>query len=78
MQLKDATRLRILKLCEEYGLSVNGLCSVSGITQSTIANIIKGRNTSPNVSTIQKICDGLDIDLPDFFDSDLFKNLEDK
>ena len=78
MQLKDATRLRILELCEEYGLSVNGLCSVSGITQSTIANIIEGRNTSPNVSTIQKICDGLEIDLPDFFDSDLFKDLEDK
>lgn len=78
MLLKDATRLRILELCEEHGLSVNGLCAASGITQSTIANIIEGRNISPNVSTIQKICDGLEIDLPDFFDSDLFKDLEDK
>ena len=76
MTIKGALRLRILQLCEERNMTINGLCSVCGINQSTISNIIYGRNNSTNVSTIQKICDGLEIDLPAFFASDLFKNLE--
>ena len=46
------------------------------MTQSTVNNIVSGRNNSATVSTIQKICDGLDMELPEFFDSDLFRNLE--
>lgn len=76
MKMKDALRLRILQLCEERHMTVNGLCAVCGITQSTLSNIICRRNNSTNVSTIQKICDGLEIDLPTFFDSDLFRDLE--
>lgn len=76
MKIKDALRLRILQLCEERHMTVNRLCAVCGITQSTLSNIICGRNNSTNVSTIQKICDGLEIDLPTFFASDLFKDLE--
>ncbi len=60
----------------ERDLTINGLSRVCGITQSTLNNIINGRNNSANVSTIQKICDGLEIDLPTFFDSDLFRNIE--
>ena len=76
MKIKDALRLRILQLCEERHMTVNALCGVCGITQSTLSNIICGRNNSTNVSTIQKICDGLEIDLPTFFASDLFMDLE--
>lgn len=76
MKINDALRLRILQLCEERHMTVNGLCGVCGITQSTLSNIICGRNNSTNVSTIQKICDGLEMDLPTFFASDLFTNLE--
>ena len=76
MKIKDALRLRILQLCEERHMSINGLCAVCGITQSTLSNITCGRVNSVNVSTVQKICDGLGIDLPTFFESDLFRNLE--
>ena len=75
MTIKDALRLRIYELCEERNMTINGLCSICGLNQSTISNIIYGRNNTTNVSTIQKICDGLEIDLPTFFASDLFKNL---
>lgn len=47
-------------------MTINGLCSICGLNQSTISNIIYGRNNTTNVSTIQKICDGLEIDLPTF------------
>ena len=76
MKIKDALRLRILQLCEERHMTVSSLCSACGITQSTLSNITCGRINSTNVSTIQKICDGLDIDLPTFFHSGLFQNLE--
>ena len=76
MKLIEAVHLRILELCEERYITVGKLCSICGITQSTLCNIIYGRNNSTNVSTIQKICDGLEIDLPTFFDSDLFKNYD--
>ncbi len=76
MRTKEAIRLRIIALCRENSLTVNGLSARCGITQSTLNNIVSGRNNSTTVSTIQKICDGLEMDLPEFFDSDLFRNLE--
>lgn len=76
MKAKDALRLRIRELCDANHLTLNGLSYVCGITQSTLNNIISGRNNSTSISTLQKICDGLETDLPTFFDSDLFRNLD--
>ena len=76
MRTKEALRLRILELCVENELTVNGLSARCGITQSTLNNIVSGRNNSATVSTIQKLCDGLEMELPDFFNSDLFRNVE--
>lgn len=76
MRSKEALQLRILELCTEHNLSLNGLSTVCGITQSTLNNIVSGRNNSTNVSTVQKICDGLGIDLPTFFNSDFFREVE--
>ena len=42
-------------------ISVNRLATISGVTQSTLNNIVGGRNHSVTVSTIKKLCDGLDI-----------------
>jgi transcriptional regulator with XRE-family HTH domain len=49
---------------------------MSGVTQSTVNNIVSGRNNSATVATIKKLCDGLGITIQDFFASDLFCNLE--
>ncbi|WOC76908.1 helix-turn-helix transcriptional regulator [Intestinibacillus sp. NTUH-41-i26] len=49
---------------------------MSGITQSTVNNIVNGRNNSTTISTIKKICDGLNITVEDFFHSELFRGLE--
>jgi len=76
LRTKEAIRQRILQLCRENALTVNGLGARCGITQSTLNNIVSGRNNSTTVATIQKICDGLEMDLPEFFDSDLFRDLE--
>ena len=76
MKIGQAVRERSLELCRERNLSINKLCTISGVTQSTVNNIISGRNTSATVSTIKKLCDGLDISIEDFFNSELFRNLE--
>lgn len=76
MLIGEAVKLRILELCAQRELSINKLCTISGITQSTVNNIVSGRNNSVTVSTIKKICDGLDITIQDFFDSALFIGLE--
>ncbi|MBQ2546621.1 MAG: helix-turn-helix transcriptional regulator [Clostridia bacterium] len=76
MRIGEAVRQRILELCEERGISVNKLSTISGVTQSTVNNIISGRNRSATVSTVKKLCDGLEITIEDFFRSELFRNLE--
>lgn len=76
MTIGEACRARIIALCEENKITVNKLAIISGITQSTLNNIVSGRNNSATVSTIKKLCDGLEISILDFFDSDIFKNLE--
>ncbi|MBO5270135.1 MAG: helix-turn-helix transcriptional regulator [Clostridia bacterium] len=76
MNVGEATRRRILELCEEHRISVNKLATLSGITQSTLNNIVSGRNNSTTVSTVKKLCDGLDITIEEFFRSPLFRNLE--
>lgn len=76
MNIGQAVRLRILELCSLNNITVNKLANKCGITQSTLNNITSGRNNSATVSTIKKICDGLDITIQDFFDNELFFDLE--
>ncbi len=76
MNVGQAVRERIAELCEEKHITINKLANISGITQSTLNNIMSGRNNSTTISTIQKICDGLEITVTDFFDSPLFMGIE--
>ena len=76
MTIGDAVRARILELCKNRDISINKLCSLSGVTQSTVNNIVSGRNNSATISTIKKLCDGLDITIEEFFASEVFRGLE--
>ena len=76
MNIGKAVRFRILELCRAHDITLNKLSTICGITQSTLNNIVSGRNSTTTVSTIQKICDGLEITILDFFTSPLFENLE--
>ena len=76
MNIGSAVRLRILRLCDEKEITVNKLSTLCGITQSTLNNIVSGRNHSTTISTIHKICDGLDITVVDFFNDKLFMDID--
>ena len=76
MTIGDAVRERIIELCRINDITINKLSNISGVTQSTVNNIVCGRNNSTTISTIKKLCDGLDISIQDFFDSPVFNNLD--
>ena len=76
MTVGEALRLRSLELCDERDISVNRLSNISGVTQSTVNNIVSGRNNSATVATVKKLCDGLGITVEEFFQDELFRDLE--
>ena len=76
MRIGEAVRVRIVQLCEEREISVNKLSNISGVTQSTVNNIVSGRNRSATISTIKKLCDGFGITIQEFFDAEQFYDLE--
>ncbi|MGM0339233.1 helix-turn-helix domain-containing protein [Enterococcus sp. AZ007] len=62
---------RILELVHDNNITINKLASLSHIRQSTLNGIIN-EDRIPNLSTISKICNGLNISLKDFFDYEGF------
>ena len=76
MNISQAVINRILELCKERNLTVNALSNISGITQSTVNDIVNGTTYNAGIATIKKLCDGLDISIREFFDSAIFENLE--
>ena len=67
---------RILYLCEEKRMTINKLATESGVAPSTIKNILYGKSQNPGIVTLKMLCDGLEISLTDFFDTDDFRKLE--
>ena len=76
MNTKEAVAKRILDLCEEKHLAINALATVSGVSPSTIYSMLNEKSQNPGIVSIKKLCDGLEISVRDFFDSDLFDDLE--
>ena len=76
MGVYETTAKRIRELCEQQNITPNGLSYASGVSQSTIKSILNGESTNPGIVTIKKICDGFNITLAEFFDTDDFNQLE--
>lgn len=76
MTISEAVTKRLLELCGERGLTINKLCTLSGVTQSTVSDIVNRNTSNTGIATIKKLCDGLEISVRAFFDSPLFDDLE--
>lgn len=76
MNTKKAIANRIIQLCNERGIAVNELASVSGVSPSTVYSILDERSQNPGSVTIKKLCDGLGITLGAFFSTPEFDALE--
>ena len=76
MNAKEAVAARILALCDERGIAINALASSSGVAPSTVCSMLNAKSQNPGVVSLQKLCDGLGISLREFFDDNLFDNIE--
>ena len=76
MGIKDAIVLRIKELCVQKGIKYNTLATDSGVTPSTVYRLLNEHRRDIGVIVLKKLCDGLDISISEFFDSDIFRNLE--
>lgn len=76
MQLSEAVKQRIINLCNEQNITINKLSTNSGLPFSTIFSIFYGKSKSPKLVTLLHICEGLSIELSEFFNDPLFKDVE--
>lgn len=76
MDTRLAVKERFAELCNNRNLAYNALARISGVHPSTVKGIISGASKNPGIVTIKKLCDGLEITLPEFFDTETFRTLE--
>ena len=76
MSVKDMVASRFAQLCNERNIRINELAYRSGVTPSTAYSMMDSSRRDVSIRTIKKFCDGLDITLAEFFDTDDFNNLE--
>lgn len=77
MKAQEAVVLRILEIAKEKNLSINKIATNCFINTSTLTSMLNGHSKRSEISTISKICYGLDITLKEFFNSPLFENIKD-
>lgn len=68
MTYSDAIVNRILDLCKERNITINKLATLSGITQSTLSNLINGNTKNPKLKTLHKIATGFDMTISELLD----------
>lgn len=76
MGMKNAVVMRIKELCKEKGIKFNTLATESGVTPSTVYSLLDESRKDVGILVLKKLCDGMGISITDFFDSDIFRNLE--
>ena len=76
MKVYEAVGKRIVELCRERKVSINALAHSAAIPPSALKNIVYGVSKNPGITNIKILCDALDITLVEFFDCDVFNELE--
>ena len=76
MKISEAISKKILCILNEKDISLNKFSNMCCLTQSTVDSLVNGKSKNPKLLTIVRICDGLNITLKDFFDDELFLNLD--
>lgn len=73
MQMNEAVSKRLTELLAERNMSCYQLVAKTGLPKSTVSNIVNCKFDSVKLRIIHEICQGLEIDVCDFFLSPLFK-----
>ena len=76
MGIKKAIVKRLQMICAERNIRYNTLATLSGVTPSTVYSLLNESRKDIGVVVLKKLCDGLDMTITEFFDDDIFRNLE--
>lgn len=68
MTYSDVIILRLTRLCKEKKITINKLATLSGITQSTVENIMSGKTKNPKLKTLHKLALGLGMTVSELLD----------
>lgn len=68
MTYSDVIIKRLQGLCAERKITVNKLATQSGITQSTVENLMSGKTKNPKLKTLHKLAAGLDMTVSELLD----------
>ena len=73
MSLAEAVALRIEDLLKKNHFSQYKLYKLSGVSQSSISEILSKKNKAPNLYIVYELAQGFGISLAEFFDCEYFK-----
>ena len=76
MQLSDAIRLKINKLIKDNNVNVWYICKYSGIPCSSLTTFLNGKTKLLKIDTLLHICEVFNVTLSDFFNDELFIEVE--
>ncbi|MBO5283502.1 MAG: helix-turn-helix transcriptional regulator [Lachnospiraceae bacterium] len=68
MTYSEAIIKRLTELCNQKNITVNKLATLSGITQSTVENVMSGKTRNPKLKTLHKLAIGLDMTVAELLD----------
>ncbi|MCM1237590.1 MAG: helix-turn-helix transcriptional regulator [Ruminococcus flavefaciens] len=68
MTYSDAIIKRLSCLCSERNITINKLATLSGITQSTVDNLMKGTTKNPKLKTLHRLAIGLNMTVSELLD----------
>lgn len=68
MTYSKAIIKRLTDLCGEKNITINKLATLSGITQSTVENLMKGKTKNPKLKTLHKLAIGLNMTVSELLD----------
>ena len=68
MTYSDVITKRLRELCARKNYTVNKLATKSGITQSTVENLMSGKTRNPKLKTLHRLAIGLDMTLSELLD----------
>lgn len=68
MTYSDVIVQRLEDLIRQKGITVNKLATLSGLTQSTVENIMAGKTKNPKLKTLHRLSIGLDMTVSELLD----------
>lgn len=76
MELNEAIRQRIKNCCTQREWSFYRLSKESKVPRSTLSSLMNHETQSPSLVIIVRLCQAFEMDLQQFFEDDLFNDLE--